>query len=244
MVDIRNKIDHSKDLVVNSIALANIERKITLFHAFVCKEIINKYSFNIDLIGFHGQTIAHDPENRRTHQIGSGDQVSSAVKLPTVWDFRTADVKNGGQGAPLTPFFHFACAKYLGIDEVVAFLNLGGVGNITIVDATFESPEINGALLAFDTGPANGPIDDLMFENLKKHYDLDGNLASRGKISKSLISEFLSDDYFSTEPPKSLDRNSFKHFQMLLRELPLDIIFSLFPLLSKKFKKAVSITVL
>ena len=177
--------------------------------------------FKADLIGFHGQTIAHDPENRRTHQIGSGDQVSSAVKLPTVWDFRTADVKNGGQGAPLTPFFHFACAKYLGIDEVVAFLNLGGVGNITIVDTSFESPELDGALLAFDTGPANGPIDDLMFENLKKHYDLDGNLASLGTISESLISEFLSDDYFSIEPPKSLDRNSFRHFQSLLRELSL-----------------------
>jgi len=177
--------------------------------------------FKADLIGFHGQTIAHDPENRRTHQIGSGDQVSSAVKLPTVWDFRTADVKNGGQGAPLTPFFHFACAKYLGIDEVVAFLNLGGVGNLTIVDTSFESPELDGALLAFDTGPANGPIDDLMFENLKKHYDLDGNLASLGTVSESLISEFLSDDYFSIEPPKSLDRNSFRHFQSLLRELSL-----------------------
>lgn len=177
--------------------------------------------FKADLIGFHGQTIAHDPENRRTHQIGSGDQVSSAVKLPTVWDFRTADVKNGGQGAPLTPFFHFACAKYLGIDEIVAFLNLGGVGNITIVDTSFENPELDGALLAFDTGPANGPIDDLMFENLKKHYDLDGNLASLGTINESLISEFLSDDYFSIEPPKSLDRNSFRHFQSLLRELSL-----------------------
>ena len=67
--------------------------------------------FKTDLIGFHGQTIAHDPENRRTHQIGSGEEISTAVKLPTVWDFRTADIKNGGQGAPLAPFFHFCLCK-------------------------------------------------------------------------------------------------------------------------------------
>ena len=177
--------------------------------------------FNTDLIGFHGQTIAHDPENRRTHQIGSGEEISAAVKLPTVWDFRTADIENGGQGAPLAPFFHFACAKYLGIEDVVAFLNLGGVGNITVVDTKFESPEVTGALLAFDTGPANGPIDDLMFENLNKHYDLDGHLANQGKVDNHLLSQFLLDKYFSLKPPKSLDRNSFKNFKILLNKLPL-----------------------
>jgi len=180
---------------------------------------IKKYA--ADIVGFHGQTVAHDPQNGKTHQIGSGKKISEEVKLPIVWDFRTNDVKNGGQGAPLTPFFHFACAKYLGIKEIVGFLNLGGVGNITVVNPDFDSPEVDGALLAFDTGPANGPIDDLMFENLKKHYDFNGELALQGKINNEIISKFLSHEYFSLSPPKSLDRNSFKQFQMLLRELPL-----------------------
>ena len=116
----------------------------------------------VSLGAFHGQTLAHDPSGRRTHQAGDGKKVARALGLPVVWDFRSADIQLGGQGAPLAPFFHFACAKYLRAREPLAFLNLGGVGNITYVDPSFDKPDEPGAVMAFDTGPANAPVNDLM----------------------------------------------------------------------------------
>ena len=175
--------------------------------------------FDADILGFHGQTVAHDPRNKRTHQIGSGQVISENVNMPTVWDFRTLDVMSGGQGAPLTPFFHFACAQFIEAKEVTAFLNLGGVGNITIVNPSFDRPESEGALLAFDTGPANAPIDDIVYDRFQKNYDLDGKFALNGKINKKIISTFLKDNYFKLNAPKSLDRNSFSNFSSALSDL-------------------------
>ena len=91
-------------------------------------------STGVELVGFHGQTLAHEPRGRGTHQIGRGDLLARDCGLPVVWDFRTADVASGGEGAPLVPFFHFACARWIGAAAPVAFLNLGGVGNVTWVD--------------------------------------------------------------------------------------------------------------
>ena len=117
---------------------------------------------NAEIAGFHGQTLAHDPAFRGTHQAGDGQVLAEVLGLPVVWDFRSADVKMGGQGAPLAPFFHFACAKWIGAQEPLAFLNLGGVGNFTWLDPREPAPEVPGACLAFDSGPANAPINDLM----------------------------------------------------------------------------------
>ena len=114
-----------------------------------------------DLVGFHGQTLAHDPHGRGTHQIGDGAALANDLARPVVWDFRTADVQLGGEGAPLAPFYHFACAKWIGAERPIAFLNLGGVGNLTWVDPQKAKPDDPGALLAFDTGPANAPINDM-----------------------------------------------------------------------------------
>ena len=122
--------------------------------------------FAPELIGFHGQTLAHEPRGRGTHQLGDGEALAEACGAPVVWDFRSNDVQLGGEGAPLAPFFHFACAKWIKADAPVAFLNLGGVGNITWVDPSKDKPEDEGALLAFDTGPANAPINDLMQQRL------------------------------------------------------------------------------
>ncbi|HET9069943.1 MAG TPA: anhydro-N-acetylmuramic acid kinase, partial [Amaricoccus sp.] len=107
----------------------------------------------VELVGFHGQTLAHEPRGRGTHQVGRGDRLAREAGVPVVWDFRTADVASGGEGAPLVPFFHFACARWIGAGEPVAFLNLGGVGNVTWVDPRRPGPEAEGALVAFDTGP-------------------------------------------------------------------------------------------
>lgn len=165
--------------------------------------------FEADLVGFHGQTLAHDPGGRGTHQAGNGAVLAEVLCLPVVWDFRSADVELGGQGAPLAPFFHFACAKWIGAEAPLAFLNLGGVGNLTWVDPLAARPETAGACLAFDTGPANAPLDDLMRARLGVDSDLDGALAASGKVDEAVVERFLGDGYFLKIPPKSLDRNGF-----------------------------------
>lgn len=165
-----------------------------------------------DMIGFHGQTLAHDPGGRGTHQAGNGALLARVLNTPVVWDFRSADVELGGQGAPLAPFYHFACAKWLGADRPLAILNLGGVGNVTWIDPGQPGPETPGALLAFDTGPANAPINDLMQVRLGQTQDEGGALAAAGRVDEALVRAFLTQPYFHRIPPKSLDRNGFHAF--------------------------------
>jgi anhydro-N-acetylmuramic acid kinase len=169
-------------------------------------EVLSRFS-GADLVGFHGQTLAHDPRGRGTHQAGNGDLLAETLGLTTVWDFRSSDVRLGGQGAPLAPFFHHACAGWAGLDEPVAFLNMGGVGNLTWVDPRIPLPE--NACLAFDTGPANAPINDLMQSRLGRAQDEGGTLAASGTPDEGIITAFLAQSYFHRMPPKSLDRNGF-----------------------------------
>lgn len=171
-------------------------------------EVLARFS-GADVVGFHGQTLAHDPAGRGTHQCGDGGVLAEALGLPVVWDFRSNDVAMGGQGAPLAPFFHFACAKWMGASEALAFLNLGGVGNLTWVDPTQPAPEAPGALLAFDTGPANAPINDLMQARLGLSQDEGGQIAAKGQVDEAAVAAFLGQSYFFKMPPKSLDRNEF-----------------------------------
>ncbi|QIZ79386.1 anhydro-N-acetylmuramic acid kinase [Thalassovita gelatinovora] len=171
------------------------------------------------IIGFHGQTLAHDPKGRGTHQAGDGARLAEALNLPVAWDFRSADVRLGGEGAPLAPFFHFACAKWIGATEPLCFLNLGGVGNLTWVDPRKAKAEDEGALLAFDTGPANAPLNDLMMARRALAYDQDGALAAKGEVVAGALELFLDDAYFLKIPPKSLDRDAFSDMLDLVREL-------------------------
>lgn len=162
-----------------------------------------------DLVGFHGQTICHDPHGRGTRQIGSGAVLSAALAQPVIWDFRSADVAMGGEGAPLAPFYHFAMLAQAGVGRYAAVLNLGGVGNLTFLDLSKLSPEAPGACLAFDTGPANGPLNDLMTARRGQTWDVDGVLACTGTADRDVVTDFLADPYFARIPPKSLDRNDF-----------------------------------
>ncbi|MGC9418862.1 MAG: anhydro-N-acetylmuramic acid kinase [Rhodovulum sp.] len=163
----------------------------------------------IDIGGFHGQTLAHDPYGRGTHQAGAGWVLAEVLGLPVVWDFRTSDIRLGGQGAPLAPFFHFACAKWIGARTPLAFVNLGGVGNLTWVDPRRDGPEVPGALMAFDTGPANAPLDDLMRARVGLDCDRGGAFAARGCVDAGVTEALMSHAYFLRMPPKSLDRNDF-----------------------------------
>ncbi|MBZ4022986.1 anhydro-N-acetylmuramic acid kinase [Rhodobacter sp. TJ_12] len=181
-------------------------------HAEVLSALLTRCP-EAELVGFHGQTLAHDPLGAtgapRTHQVGDGDLLAEVLDRPVVWDFRSSDVELGGQGAPLAPFFHFACAKWASLTEPVVFLNLGGVGNVTFVDPREPGPEVAGACLAFDTGPANAPINDLMQARLGQGYDAGGALAQAGRVDEAFVTRFLNHGYFLKMPPKSLDRNDF-----------------------------------
>ena len=161
------------------------------------------------VVGFHGQTLAHAPGGRGTHQAGSGARLAAALGRDVVWDFRSADVAAGGQGAPLAPFYHFACARWVGASGPVAFLNLGGVGNLTWVDSGEAGPEVPGALMAFDTGPANAPMDDLMAARRGVARDEGGALAGSGRVAQGVLERLLEDGYLARGAPKSLDRGDF-----------------------------------
>ncbi|MDP5306412.1 anhydro-N-acetylmuramic acid kinase [Paracoccus spongiarum] len=167
-----------------------------------------------EVIGYHGQTLAHEPQGRGTHQAGDGAALAGLTARPVVWDFRSEDVRRGGEGAPLVPFFHWACAEWAAGRAAlprapVAFLNLGGVGNISWVDPSAAAPEMPGACLAFDTGPANAPLNDLMRRRRRQTHDAGGALALAGRADAGIVARFMGNPFFDRPPPKSLDRDQF-----------------------------------
>jgi anhydro-N-acetylmuramic acid kinase len=166
----------------------------------------------VEVVGFHGQTLAHEPRGRGTHQVGRGDLLAADCGRTVVWDFRAADVASGGEGAPLVPVFHFACARRAGLTEPVAFLNLGGVGNVTWVDPRAAAPEAPGALVAFDTGPGNALIDDFVQARTGDALDDGGRLARAGQADPGVLAALEADPYLQRPPPKSLDRQDFHRF--------------------------------
>lgn len=185
--------------------LAEAEALVTARHAeaveaFLAAEGIAARS--IDLVGFHGQTVFHDPSRALTVQIGDGGALAERLGIPVAWDFRARDMEAGGQGAPLAPVFHRALAHAAGLEGPVVFLNLGGVANVTYVGA-------EGELIAFDTGPGNSLLDDWTFARTGRAFDQDGRLAAAGRPVESLVADLLSHPYFGAPPPKSLDRNAF-----------------------------------
>ena len=191
--------------------VAEAARVVTEAHAEVLADFPEA-----ELVGFHGQTLAHDPASRGTHQAGDGQALACALGRPVVGDFRSADVQMGGQGAPLAPFYHYALARHIGAAGPLAFLNLGGVGNLTWIDPSRPQPQSEGALLAFDTGPANAPIDDLMAARRGLPRDEGGALAREGEVDMEVVTAFLGRPYFFKVPPKSLDRNDFADLGRIL----------------------------
>ncbi len=180
-----------------------MERALTLVHAHAVHKLLatrNLQPTDIDLIGFHGQTIAHAPEKGYTCQIGDGGLLATLTGIQVVNDFRAADVKAGGQGAPLVPVYHQALAAAL--EKPVVFLNIGGVANVTYVGQ-------NGELIAFDTGPGNALIDDWMLKKTGRTFDVDGKIALSGKVDEPIVKKFLADPFFTAPPPKSVDRDAF-----------------------------------
>ena len=177
-------------------------RVVEAAHEAICRDMPG------ETVGFHGQTLAHDPRGRGTHQAGDGARLADALGRPVVWDFRSADVRSGGEGAPLAPAFHFACARWAKL-RGAAFVNLGGVANVTWIAPEAQAPEEAGALLAFDTGPANALLDDLVAARTGRRFDADGALGAAGRVHGAVIDAFLARPFFDRLAPKSLDRDEF-----------------------------------
>lgn len=163
-------------------------------------EAVAMLASRADIVGFHGQTILHDPAHGRTWQIGDAALLAHKVLLPVAYDFRSNDVAAGGQGAPLAPLFHAAMASPL--EKPLLIINIGGVANITWLGA-------DGTILACDTGPGNGPLDDWVRRHTGAAFDENGALAQSGTVDRAQLNELMSDHYFTQPAPKSLDRLHF-----------------------------------
>src|SRR3984885_11179667 len=184
--------------------LREAERVVTAAHAeavasFKAQNRIA--SEDIDIVGFHGQTVLHRPADRLTVQIGDATALAKAIRIPVMHDFRAADVAAGGQGAPLVPVYHRALAQSLEREGPVVVLNIGGVANITYIDGD--------TLIACDTGPGNALLDDFMYRMTGQRFDCDGRMAPQGTVDAAWIAGALNDTFFALPPPKSLARNDF-----------------------------------
>ena len=183
----------------------NLKRKqyldefITYQHYLALKDldIVQK----CDLIGFHGQTIYHNPDKKISIQLGDPNKLSKLLNKDVIFDFRSNDLSFGGQGAPLAPIYHKYIIEQSDLILPTCILNIGGVSNLTFWDGN--------KLIGFDTGPGNALMDDYMFTVSNKNYDKDGFIASKGYPIDKEIKIFLKDTFFEKSPPKSLDRRAF-----------------------------------
>jgi len=196
--------------------VAPVERRLTQAHADAVAALLAKANLaadDIDVIGFHGHTILHQPQQGRTWQIGDGALLARLTGRPVVFDFRSADVTAGGEGAPLVPVVHAVLAADL--PGPLAVLNLGGVGNVTWIGADRH-------LIACDTGRGNALIDDWMLRHTGTALDQGGAVALSGQVATDRVAAFLNHDYFRRSPPKSLDRDDFRrHADALTSDLSL-----------------------
>ena len=194
--DLRRILDLAPSLAPDDRRLKSAAARLTEYHV----RAVAALGRTADLIGFHGQTILHQPDRRRTWQIGEPETLAWRTGVPVACDFRSADVAAGGQGAPLAPIFHAALAHAL--TGPLAVLNIGGVANVTWIGA-------DGRLVAFDTGPGNGPLDDWAARHAGTAFDRDGRLACAGAADGTVLARLLAHPYFHRPAPKSLDRLDF-----------------------------------
>ena len=196
-VSLRAVLDRAPHLAPDDTVLRQVTLRLTEHHA----EAVRRLGAPADLIGFHGQTILHRPSERRTWQIGDAGLLARLTGRPVAWDFRSADMAAGGEGAPLAPAYHGALAASL--PRPLAVLNIGGVANVTWIGA-------DGALAAFDTGPGNGPLDDWVRAKTGAPFDAGGALALAGRADATVLARLLGEPYFARPWPKSLDRLAFR----------------------------------
>ena len=181
--NLKEKIFNINCLEKLSKDLLDLERKITFFHAKIIKEL--EFNYEDILVGFHGQTIYHNPKEKISKQLGDGKLLNQLTKKKIIFNFRKNDILNGGEGAPLAPIFHQLIATQNNMLLPACFLNIGGISNITIIKRSIGSLE----LFSKDLGPGNCLIDTWVRKNSKKKFDLDGKFASSGKKNEIIFEQ-------------------------------------------------------
>jgi anhydro-N-acetylmuramic acid kinase len=186
--------------------LAAVEQELTLRHAAAVEAFLSRHGLkasDIDVVGFHGQTVLHRPDEALTVQLGDGPLLAERMGIDVIYDMRAKDMQHGGQGAPLVPAYHAALAEGLGErDGTVCFVNIGGISNLTAI-----SPD--GAIRAYDSGPGNTLIDQWVEREAGIPYDQGGRIASEGRVLSDLAARYLDHPFFEGKIRRSLDRNDF-----------------------------------
>jgi len=206
---LRDKISNSKDLKTHSKEINDVEKKFTLFNSHLINKVIRDINEDIDLIGFHGQTVFHDPKVQISKQLGDGRLLSSLFKKIVINNFRQNDLNHGGQGAPLTPIFHSLISKIIqknfNLKLPINIINIGGITNITQIKEDLNN-SIN--FFAYDVGPGNCLIDDWVRNHKDLKFDKDGNYASIGKINDLILNQAI-DNFEFKSYETSLDVKDF-----------------------------------
>ena len=209
LIELRDKLFSSKDLAQNLKHIIEIERNFTLFISKFVNSLVEKNSLTLDLIGFHGQTILHLPKKKISKQLGDGNLLSQLTKTKVVYQFRQNDLDHGGQGAPLTPIFHFLISGILktkfNLDFPMNIINIGGITNVSQIK--INSYE-NKNLFAYDIAPGNCLIDEWVRKNSNKKFDLNGDIASSGKVNNLILNQTI-DNFNIKDLNNSLDVKNF-----------------------------------
>ena len=204
--NLKSKINNLDDIKKLKLEINELEREITIFHSKIVTDILKDEALNPDFIGFHGQTILHSPTDRFSKQLGDGKLLSQLIGKQVIYNFRQNDIKNGGEGAPLTPIFHQIMVKQNKINTPVCILNIGGISNLTLI-----KDDSNIGIISKDLGPGNCLIDEWIRRNNKGNYDVDGEIAMSGKTNDLILNQAL--DNFDNRPNKdklSFDTNDFE----------------------------------
>ena len=209
LISLRDKINKSTDLKTHSKEINDVEKKFTLFNSHLINEVVKDINEDIDLIGFHGQTVFHDSKIQISKQLGDGRLLSSLFKKIVINNFRQNDLNYGGQGAPLTPIFHSLISKLIQkkfkLKFPISIINIGGITNITQIKQDLNN-SIN--IFAHDVGPGNCLIDDWVRNNLKSKFDKDGKHANTGNVDDLILNQAI-DNFEIKSYETSLDVKDF-----------------------------------
>tara|TARA_A100001015_G_scaffold171216_1_gene190267 strand:+ start:29 stop:1177 length:1149 start_codon:yes stop_codon:yes gene_type:complete len=210
LIDLRDKISNSEDLKIYSDDLKNLEKKFTLFNAKIINNVMQDVDEEIDLVGFHGQTIFHNSKIKVSKQLGDGKLLSSLIKKIVVNNFRQNDLDHDGQGAPLTPIFHYLISKILKnkfkIDYPLSVVNIGGITNATQIKDALNN--LNQNFFAYDIAPGNCLIDEWVRMHVNTRYDKNGNYARSGKVDNLILNQAI-DNFELKSFNNSLDVKDF-----------------------------------
>ena len=208
LINLRNRISTIKDLEEHKSEINELDKEFTLFNSKIIKRIIQNYDNEIDLVGFHGQTIFHNSNLKITKQLGDGKLLSQDTQKIVINNFREEDIVNGGQGAPLTPIFHqLMCGVLKNVNKFnlpINIINIGGITNVTQVNDILNYSRLN----AFDIGPGNCLIDEWIRKNSTKEIDFNGEIAKSGKANELILNQAI-ENFIQKDYQKSLDIKDF-----------------------------------